>query len=212
MKNRVNAINIQMFANFEDIVVEHKDAFGDTNLGESFTQLSTKLSELGYDVLINNRKQAEFVPAGRLHEVSGQRDQFKTQVEALNAQLEQMKTAAQGNASLQAELQELMDKNTQLLKDLEAEKINTNLILEASDAIDPKDVLKFVDYTKITVDKKTGEVKGVSEEIARLRQEKQYLFGSKPAKRGGSDPGSDKGEQNQVGMNAMIRRAAGRMG
>lgn len=104
-------INLQMFANWTDISTQHADALKDTGVtNEGLTSLTTKLGELGYDVLFNNKKSAEFVPSSRLHETTAQRDQFKGQVEALNTQLQTMKDGAKGNETLQAQLQTLMDK------------------------------------------------------------------------------------------------------
>src|SRR5690606_40406115 len=95
---------------WEDIATNHAKDLEGSNLGESYKALSEKLTALGYDVLINNKKQAEFVPAGRLNEVAGQRDQFKGQVEELNKQLQQMKDAAKGNERSEEHTSELQSR------------------------------------------------------------------------------------------------------
>jgi regulator of replication initiation timing len=206
---------IQM-ANFEEILSANEKAFeGAGDVKGSFSTLSTKLNELGYDVLINHKEKAEFIPANRLNEVVSQRDTFKTQVQDLNKQLQAMQKGAEGNAALQTELQKLMDQNNDLLKNLESTKVNTEIMLAAKDAINAKDLLAFINFDNIKVNAK-GEVLGVDSEIARLKTEKPYLFGTTDNKggkgnRGGMDNKGGKDDNSTVGMNAMIRRAAGKV-
>ena len=203
-------------ANFDEILSANEKAFeGAGNIKDSFSALSTKLNELGYDVLINHKEKAEFVPANRLGEVVSQRDTFKTQVQDLNKQLESMKKGAEGNEKLQSEIQKLMDQNNGLLKDLEQTKVNTEITLAAKDAINAKDLLAFINFENIKVNAK-GEVLGVDSEIARLKTEKPYLFNSgdnkdKNKNKGGMDNKGGKDDNTTVGMNAMIRRAAGKV-
>lgn len=202
---------LQFFAGWDEIVTAHAKDLEGSNLGESVKTLSEKLGTLGYDVLFNNKKSAEFVPSGRLHEVSGQRDQFKGQVEELNRKLVEMQKASGDNESLKKQYQDLIDQNGNLLKDLEKTKVNTQLMLAANDAVNPQDLLMFVNYDNIKMNAK-GEVMGAEAEIARLKTDKPYLFqsGSGKPNKGGSDPNNDKGDPKTSGMNAMIRRQAGR--
>ncbi len=207
-------INLQLFANWDEISAQHAEALKDTGVtSDSLKSLTTKLGELGYDVLFNNKKSAEFVPSSRLHETTAQRDQFKAQVEEQNKQLQALKDGAKGNEALQAQLQTLMDTNSGLLKDLEKTKVSSQLMLAATDAINAQDLLVFVNYENVKLNSK-GEVVGAEAEIARLRTEKPYLFQDQndpKKKKGGSDPNNDKGDHKTSGMNAMIRRAAGRI-
>ena len=198
-------------ANFEDIITQNEKAFEGSNHKESFTALSAKLNELGYDVLINNKKEAEFVPSSRMHEVVSQRDNFKGQLEQANINLNALKDGARGNDALQGELQKMVDQNNQLLKDLETTKIRTALLVSAKDAIDAQDLLAFVNMSNIKL-KANGDILGAEEEINRLRKEKPYLFSvsGEQRRKGGMDNGGAGGaEAPKGGMNAMIRRAAG---
>ncbi len=196
---------------FKEILEQHKDVFqGMEGIDEQFTTLSTKLNELGYDVLINNKQKAEFIPAGRLNEVVAQRDQFKTQVAELNKQLEAMKSAAEGNEALQKQLQEQIDNNNKLMEQMEQTRIEAEILLAAKDANDPKDVLMFINKEVIKVDKRTGQVSGIQEEIERIKKEKPYLF-NKTASKAGVDPNEDESGKETNNMNFMIRRAAGRI-
>lgn len=208
---RSSKVLLQLFAGLDDVISTNAQAFEGSTIKDDFTKISTKLSELGYDVLINNKKQAEFIPASRLSEVVSQRDGFKGQVEALNTQLETMKKDAANNPELQKQLQMQIDSNSKLMKDMEQTKINTEIMVAAKDAINSKDLLAFINMDNIKVNAK-GEILGVESEITRLKTEKPYLFGAAGAgtgKKGGMDNGGA-GNNNTGGMNAAIRRAAGR--
>lgn len=200
-------MKLQFFAELDSILEQHKDAF-DENFKGGFEGIKGKLLELGYDVLINNKKDAEFIPSTRLSEVVGQRDQFQSQVSELNSQLLAMKDAAKGNEALQAQLQGLMDQNQKLMDNLENTKVESELMLAASDAISPKDILAFVDRSSIKINPKTGEVVGAAAEVERIRKEKPYLFNDPQKKKGGSEPGTG-GAGEKFTMNALIRGATG---
>lgn len=204
--------NLQLFATLDEIIEANADKFEGSNVKEQFETLNGKLTELGFDVLINNKQKAEFVPSSRLGEVVSQRDQFKTKVEELNAQLKGMQDKAGDNQALKDQLQQMMDTNTNLLKDLESTRVNTEIMLSAKDAINAKDLLAFIDYNNIKVNAK-GEVLGVEAEITRLKTEKPYLFqsGDQGKKKAGTDPSGGKEDFKTGGMNAMIRKAAGRV-
>ena len=82
----------------------------------------------------------------------------------------------------------------------------------ASDAINPKDVLPFINMDAIKKDKDGNVTGGVKEEIDRLRTEKPYLFGKMQVEssKGGFDGTSGGGTTGgqKTDMNAAIRRAA----
>lgn len=214
MQKKRLPIKLQLFAGIDDVIAANAQAFEGSNVKEQFSTIATKLGELGYDVLLNDKKKAEFVPSSRLSEVVSQRDQFKGKVEELNATLLKMQKDAGDNQQLKDQLQGLMDQNNALLKEIEQTRINAEIMIAAKDAINAKDILAFIDMNNIKVNAK-GEVLGVEAEIARLKTEKPYLFntaagGDDKKKKGGVDTSGGKGEQNKSGMNAMIRKAAGR--
>lgn len=203
-------INLQMFANIDEIVEQHAKELEGLNVKDNFSTLAGKFGELGYDILINNKKSAEFVPSSRLSEVVGQRDGFKSKLDAQNVELENLKKSAGDNQAFKDQVQSLIDKNTTLLKDLETTKVNTEIMLAAKDAVNPKDLLAFINMDSIKMNAK-GEILGVDAEVERLKKEKPYLFtASGIQRRGGTDPNSGTDNNKPVGMNAMIRRAAGR--
>lgn len=204
-------LNLQMFADLNDIMTENATAFEGVDLEQTFNPIATKLSELGYEVLINNKQKAEFVPTTRLGEVVSQRDTFKQKVEELNGTLVTMQTAAGENKNLKDDYQKLIDQNNLLLADLEQTRVDTEIMLSAKDAIAPKDLLMFINRENITVNAK-GEILGVDAEIARIKAEKAYLFQSETKS---SKAGMDNDKKEDIaklsGMNAMIRQAAGKI-
>lgn len=204
-------INLQLFAALDDVIAANKAAFEGSNIKDNFAAISTKLNELGYDMLINNKKSAEFVPSSRLSDVVGQRDQFKNQADQLAIDLQKMKDAAKGNEALQNQIQGLMDTNNKLLKDLEQSKVHNEIIAAAKDAVNAKDLIVFVNMDAIKINSK-GEVLGVEAEIQRLKTEKPYLFQTAGTgkKKAGLDNTDKDGDKGSLDMNVAIRRAAGR--
>lgn len=203
-------INLQLFADLDEIVENNKDAFEGVDIKTNFETIQTKLSELGYDVLINHKEKAEFVPSSRLSEVVQQRDTFKAKIEKLNEQLETLKGQAGNSAELNTKLQTIMGENEKLLEELEKSKITTAIMVAAKDAYNSKAVLPFVNMENIKVTKK-GEILGIDEEIDRIKEEMPFLFvDGTTKKKAGLDNLGGKDEPQAINMNAMIRKAAGR--
>jgi len=202
-------IDLQLFANIDEVIEANKEKFEGVDIKGNFNAINTKLSELGYDVLINHKEKAEFVPSARLSAVVSQRDDFKAKIETLNTQLEAIKGQAGNSAELNTKIQTLMNENNNLLKEMEKSKVNTNIIMEAIDAHDPKAIIPFVNMDNVKVTAK-GEVVGAKEEIERLRREMPYMFKTGVTPKAGTDNSSLNDKISTASMNAMIRRAAGR--
>ena len=205
--------NLQFFASINDVITEHSDVFGEGDTtAESFSSISEKLKGLGYDVLINQRDKAEFVPSSRLSEVISQRETFKEQAEQAIIELNKLKDSNSIPEEAQVQINQLITQNEDLLTQLQDASIQLEIMSEASDAINPKDVLPFIDMEKVKLDKEGHVVGGVKEELERIRTEKPYLFekqqqqGSKGGFDGGSGSGGAVGQKTD--MNAAIRRAA----
>lgn len=214
MRKRIEA-NLQFFASMDDVIATNADAFGEGDTTkDSFTSVSDKLKELGYDVLINHREKAEFVPSSRLNEVVAQRESFKAQAEQAIIELNKLKGAQGISEEAQKQINTLIEQNEGLLSQLQEANVQLEIMSSASDAINPKDVLPFIDMTKIKKDKNGNVVGGVKEEVDRVRTEKPYLFNKKQqeSSKGGFDGsnGNNSGNNNgqKVDMNAAIRRAA----
>lgn len=206
--------NLQFFASFDDVMSAHADAFGEGDtMKDSFTSVSDKLKELGYDVLINQRDKAEFIPSSRLSEVIAQRETFKAQAEQAIIELNKLKGQQGMSEEAQTQINNLITQNQTLLTQLQEASLQLEIMSGAADAINPKDVLPFVDMDKIKTDKDGHVVSGVKEELDRIRTEKPYLF-IKPKQEGskggfdGSGSGSGESGSTKSDMNAAIRRAA----
>ena len=207
-------MDLQFFASMDDVITNHADAFGEGDTTkDSFTAVSDKLKELGYDVLINQRDKAEFVPASRLNEVVSQRETFKTQAEQAIVELNKLKNQQGISEEAQTQINTLIGQNEALLNQLQEANVQLEIMSTAADAINPKDVLPFIDMTKIKKDKDGNVVGGVKEEVDRVRTEKPYLFNKQ--KQEGSKGGFDStgsnggsGTEGKTDMNSMIRRAA----
>ena len=209
----MNNINLKLFASLDDVMAQHSDVFTEGNdFGERFGAIQGQLQGLGYDLLINNRQNAEFVPSSRLGEVISQRDGFKTQAENAIKELNELKAKEGITPEAQQTIDSLIQANETLLSTLVEANMNLDIVTAAADAKNPKDILAFINKEALTIDKKTGKVtKGLDEELTRIRAEKPYLFNeSQPAnksKAGAENKGS--GNSNETNdMNAMIRRSA----
>lgn len=207
-------INLQFFASIDDVMTAHTDAFGEGDTTkDSFTAISEKLKGLGYDVLINQRENAEFVPSSRLSEVVSQRETFKAQAEQAIIELNKLKGQQGMSEEAQNQINNLITQNQTLLSQLQEANVHLEVMSLATDAINPKDVLAFVDMTKIKTDKDGHVTSGAKEEIDRVRTEKPYLFTKKQQEdnKGGFDgtgSGAGGSGSGKVDMNAAIRRAA----
>lgn len=208
-------LNLQFFASIDDVMTAHADAFGEGDTTkDSFASISDKLKGLGYDVLINQRDKAEFVPASRLSEVVGQRETFKAQAEQAIIELNKLKSQSGISEEAQKQINGLITQNENLLNQLQEANVQLEIMSSAADAINPKDIIPFIDMTKIKKDKDGNVVSGIKEEVDRVRAEKPYLFNQhtddNSGSKGGFDGscGSGGGAGQKTDMNAAIRRAA----
>ena len=208
-------LNLQFFASIDDVMTAHADAFGEGDTTkDSFASISDKLRGLGYDVLINQRDKAEFVPASRLSEVVGQRETFKAQAEQAIIELNKLKSQSGISEEAQKQINGLITQNENLLNQSQEANVQLEIMSSAVDAINPKDIIPFIDMTKIKKDKDGNVVSGIKEEVDRVRAEKPYLFNQhtddNSGSKGGFDGsgGSGGGAGQKTDMNAAIRRAA----
>lgn len=194
-------------ANIQDVITNHAKELEGKDIDSYYKNLNTELSTLGYEVLINEKEKSEFVPSDRLNATVAQRDSFKTQVETLNSQLEELRNSSKDNDT-QGKLQEMMDSNNTLISELNKAKVDNQVITLAKDAIDVNDVLVFINREVAKLDKK-GNIVGVEEEVERIRTDKPHLF-NKSNNRGGRDKSGSDDESLTSNINSMIRRAAGK--
>ncbi|MBR5315795.1 MAG: phage scaffolding protein [Firmicutes bacterium] len=214
MEKQFFATNLQFFASLEDVMAGNADAFGEGDTTkDSFDAVSSKLKDLGYDVLINHREKAEFVPSSRLSEVVAQRETFKQQAEQAIVELNKLKDGQGISSEAQQQIDGLIQQNEKLLETVQELSVQAEIMALASDAINAKDILPFIDMSKVKTDKDGKVTSGAKEEVDRVRTEKPYLFNktqTDTSKGGydGSGGAGGKGGEGKIDMNTAIRRAA----
>ena len=153
--------------------MDYKEIFGE----ELGTQIETVITEKNLNLIIDDKEKPNFIPKNRFDEVIGSKNQLKSQVGELSSELESLKKSAKGNDDLIAQI-EALQKNSADSQD----KYNKSLIDNAvkfeavhNKALDPADLAKFLDYSTLELDE-AGNVKGLSEQITSLKENKSYLF------------------------------------
>ena len=165
-------LGLQFFADIAGIMSEHSEALaGHEGFDQNFSSVSETLSGLGYDVLINKKDSAEYIPVERLNATVAQRETFKQQAEAANAQLEALKTKGSLTEAEKAQLDTLISKNEGLLADLKNANIALSVATSAKDAINPQDIITFINVDQLTIDEDGKITKGLDKEIERLKRE-----------------------------------------
>jgi hypothetical protein len=179
---------------FKEILTKHADAFKDmTGIDATVGNVSAKLKELGYAVIIDDAKNPGYISKSQFDEVSGQRDQLKVQADDFTKQLNTLKTSAKGNEDLLKTIDDLQKQNGETTGKYQAAVIDSAIKLAAvgAKAKNPEDIMAFVDRNKIVL-KDDGTVDGVADQIKGLSETKGYLFGEAPAGTGANPAGDDK--------------------
>jgi hypothetical protein len=147
-------------------------------LGEELgTQVQGILEEKKVNFIVDDKEKPSYIPKQRFDEVIGSKNELKATVGTLSGELENLKKLAKGNGELEAKIEELQKNRTE-----SEEKYNKSLIDNAvkfeavhNKALDPADLAKFLDYSTLELDE-AGNVKGLSEQITNLKENKGYLF------------------------------------
>ena len=153
--------------------MDYKEIFGE----ELGTQVETVITEKKLNLIIDDKEKPNFIPKQRLDEVIGSKNELKTQVGALSVELEALKKSAKGNEELTLAIEQLQSKNTDWESKYNKTLIENAVKMEAlhHKALDPTDLSKFIDFDNVTLDD-GGSVKGLTEQIAALKEAKAYLF------------------------------------
>ena len=153
--------------------MDYKEMFGE----ELGTQIEAVVTEKKISLIVDDKEKPSHIPKHRFDEVNETKKQFQSQVGELTNELESLKKSAKGNDDLIAQI-EALQKNSADSQD----KYNKSLIDNAvkfeavhNKALDPADLAKFLDYSTLELDE-TGNVKGLSEQITSLKENKGYLF------------------------------------
>jgi alanyl-tRNA synthetase len=204
-------------------------------LGEElYKQVNAALLEDGeHVVLVDSRKESTFIPKDRFDEVNNQKKTFKTQNEDLLKQIQGLQEAAKGNEKLVSDLEAMKSKveeaNSKIkqAEEVAAEKVKQakvdaalDVILKTTKVKDAEVFSLLLKKDNINIDEKTGEVTGLSEQVAELQKSKPFLFeeaqgGNDPKPAGGTgnlgnggNGGSGKGEKLSVGAMLAKQKAA----
>jgi len=156
--------------------MDYKAIFGN-DLAEKIEGI---IKEKGISLLVDNKEKPEFIPKSRFDEVIGSKNELKTQVSELANQLETLKKAAQGNDDFTKQIEDLQNKNGEWEKKYKGALLQSAIKVKAisEKAKDIDDLFRFLDLDSLLIDDK-GEVKGLDDQIALLKEKKSYLFDNK---------------------------------
>lgn len=164
----------------------YKELFGE----EIGTQIETIVKEKGLNLIIDNKEKPEYIPKSRFDEVIGSKNELKTQVSELSAQLEGLKKSAKGNEELTKQIEELQKNNTAWESKYKSTLLESAIKIKAvsEKAKDPGDLIKFLDTSKLEIDEQ-GNVKGLDDQLKTLKESKSYLFDTFTPNPGTNPPG-----------------------
>ena len=164
-------------------------------LGEElFEQVNEKLGDKHKIDIVNDGR---WIPKSKFDDVNEEKNKYKEQIEGLNEELGKLKDKAKDNDDVTKKIEDLEKEIED--KEKEMEKIRkTNAIkfevLKANPK-DVKDILPHIDGEVVKIE--DGEIRGLKEQLEKLKEEKSYLFKEEtPAGTGGSkgNPPRDKGK------------------
>ena len=147
-------------------------------LGEELgTQVQSILEEKKVNFIVDDKETPSYIPKNRFDEVIGSKNQLKSQVGELSSELETLKKSAKGNDELIAQIEALQKNSADSQEKYNKSLIDNAVKFEAvhNKALDPADLAKFLDYSTLELDE-AGNVKGLSEQITSLKENKGYLF------------------------------------
>jgi len=165
-----------------EVVTKNVDKFKDLGVDK----VIAICKELGLNVIANPEKEPEYLPKSRFDEVTGVKNELKKQVAELTVELGKLKEAAGSDEKLKAKITELekeIAQSGERAKQVLA-KASAKVAAIQAKAVDPDDLLKFVDFGKVIVNA-DDTVTGIDEQVKELVKTKAYLFDVKKADVGG---------------------------
>ena len=152
--------------------MDYKEIFGE----ELATQIEATLKEKGINLIVDN-KDNPMIPKSRLDEVIGQRNELKTQISELAGQLEGATKASKSKEDYESKIQELLSNNEEMTNNYQRTQLENAIKMKAisEKARDINDLGKFLDYDNLSLGE-DGNVKGLDEQLASLKEQKSYLF------------------------------------
>lgn len=171
--------------------------------GELWEQVQGIVKERGLNLILDNKEKPEYIPKSRFDEVIGSKNELKSQVTELSSQFEALKKSAVGNETLTKQIEDLQKQNGDWEGKYKQTLLESSVKLKAvtEKAKDANDLVKFLDLSKLEV-AEDGTVKGLDEQIAKLKETKAYLFdlGTTPSGSGANPAGAGahKTEEQQL--------------
>ncbi len=150
-----------------------KEVFGE----ELWNSIQGVVKEKGVNLILDNKEKPDYIPKSRFDEVIGSKNELKTQVTELSSQLNALKESAKGNETFTKQIEELQSKNGEWESKYKNTLLESAIKLSAvtEKAKDPSDLIRFLDSSKLEI-ADDGMVKGLDEQITKLKETKSYLF------------------------------------
>jgi len=133
-----------------------------------------------------------FIPKDKYNEVAEAKKKLEADLQARDAQLEQLKQAAGNSEELKAQIEALQAENKKAAEEWQAKMSQMKLdfalekALAAAKAKNPKAVKALLDMEKVKLD---GEqLLGLDDQLKALQQSDPYLFGDSGKVGGGTNP------------------------
>lgn len=145
---------------------------------ELFTQVSTVLtSNPDVTILLDSKKESNYLPKVRFDEVNTQRKQYKEQNDQFVKDIEKMKVSVTGNEKLTLELEQYKLKLEATEKAMSGVKMDARIssAIQLDKAKNEKLVASLIDKSKLSLNDK-GEVEGLTEQLKALKESDSYLF------------------------------------
>jgi len=150
-----------------------------------------------------------FIPKDKYNEVAEAKKKLETDLQARDAQLEQLKQAAGNSEELKARIEQLQAENQKAAEEWQAKMSQMQLdfaiekALAAAKAKNAKAVKALLDLEKVKLD---GEqLLGLDDQLKTLKETDPYLFGDSGKVGGGTNP-ANPSNQTQVFTREQIRK------
>lgn len=133
-----------------------------------------------------------FIPKDKYNEVAEAKKKLETDLQARDAQLEQLKQAAGNSEELKARIEQLQAENQKAAEEWQAKMSQMKLdfaierALTAAKAKNIKAVKALLDMDKVKLD--GDQLLGIDEQLKALQQSDPYLFGDSGKVGGGTNP------------------------
>ncbi len=141
---------------------------------------------------INKELPKHFIPKGKYNEVAEAKKKLETDLQARDAQLEQLKQAAGNSEELKKQIEALQAENKKAAEEWQAKMAQMQLdfaiekALAAAKAKNAKAVKALLDLEKIKLD---GEqLLGLDDQLKAIQQSDPYLFGETGKVGSGTNP------------------------